>query len=208
MDDGSHHEVQQPAAGLVQLALDRCSTRDIRADNISVIVVVFLEPDQQTTDVLKSPTADETSHTAVAAISSRSGLGTRRFCRSSTLGAALHKLWRAKPEKRLVSHARGILLPRGTCGRLDTTTPKSAPPRREYSIAQSLSVLTDTAVLPSNGRRLRRRLSYNEACEQHSDNDNSIDGEDDKSQSPKRLRCETADIVTSSTISLSNSPTY
>jgi len=193
--------VQQPAAGLVRLALDRCLMRDIRADNTSVIVVMFLDPYQQTCDGLKSPTAHEQSHTSVEAMPSRSRLGTCRFCRSSLLRAALHKLWRVRPAKRLVSHARGILVPRGTRVRLDTTRPKSALLRGEYSIADSLSELTDAAVQPSNGRRMRRRLSYNEACEQHSHYDNSSDGEDETSQSPKRIRCDRADIAMSSTIS-------
>ena len=92
----SNDAVQQPAAGLVRLALDRWLMSGISADNISAIVVMFLDPDQ-----LKSPTVAET-------ISTGPSLGTRRFRRPSLLRGALRKLWRVRPAKRLVSHARGI----------------------------------------------------------------------------------------------------
>jgi len=201
LNDGSDYTVQQPAAGLVRLALDRWLMRDLRADNISVIVVMFLDPDQQNNDVQKSPSAGDNSHSSVSTESSSSTLGTRRFCRSSLLRTAIHKLWRARPAKRLASHARGIQIPRGTYDRLHTPQPKSVRLRREYSSADSQSALPDAVVQQSSGRELRRRLSDNEAREQHSYFDSSSDGEDETRQSPKRIRCDTADIAVSSTIS-------
>lgn len=92
---GNDDALRQPAAGLVQLALDRWSLRGIEADNISVIVVMFSDPAEQRNDVLE-PT--------IAGQETSSG-----FSRSSRLRYALRKLWRARPATRLLSRARGML---------------------------------------------------------------------------------------------------
>lgn len=116
-------DVQQPAAGLVQLAVDRWSMRGLRGDNISAIVVMFGQADDLTTEVPN----DEIPQTYEPATSSYSTAGTHRYCRSKplTLRAAIHKRWRLHPAKRLLARARGIRVPMESFQRLQTPSPSA-----------------------------------------------------------------------------------
>jgi len=196
----SDSAVQQPAAGLVQLALDRWLMRGVRADNISAIVVMFLDPSE---NVPKPPVARSPVPRLLEHGNGRARLGRHKFCRSSLLRAALHKLWRVRATRNQVlarestCGIRGVLLPLGTCDRLDTPPPSlPIPPiRRNFRSttdlkaeddAESSDEESDIMAMPENGtaKGLRRRHSYIAACEEEADD------EDDESVLPKRMRCD------------------
>jgi protein phosphatase 1D len=198
---------QQPAAGLVRLALDRWLVRGIRADNISAIVVLFHDSDSDIhpsfagldskTKYIARNYRSSTSRTIGPAYR-QAKASQSRFSRPTLVRAALRKLWRIRAHisSRVTTHGvQSAVLPLGTSDHLQ------APPpiRCERSTADlNIEVVSTGVVRPPSfveEKGAKRRRSYAVACNVDDDDD---DDDDLMSQrSSKRFCCDDMSVDTS-----------